>query len=288
MIQWLKKKHRDEGAGEALTYQDEPSVREVLLSARPSDTFAYWADTGYLAVLLPDLDVLRRVSQLPGHVDNAFIHTMKVVDAIEPALIRRWAALLHDIGKGPTYIQMPGGRTHFFEHDRIGSEMAGEIMPAHGEEQAIIDAVQCLVRMHMRPVSYSPEWTDSAVHRLVEEAEEVRGRAGWDDLIAVSRADLRGYLPEPIDRGLWVLDSLEARRKQIDDAERREVYAEAHEPRSPLDGNALLLLTSREPGPWVAELKDYLCREVSAGRLPQDDKAHATALARQWLDEPEG
>ena len=263
----------------------QPTVREALLSARPSDIFARWADDGSLATILPDLEVLRRVSQLPAHRDNAFIHTLKVVDAIEPTPVRRWAALLHDIGKGPTFIETPEGRSRFFDHDRVGTVMAEEIMSAHGEDPTLIEAVQRLVSLHMRPIAYRPgEWTDAAVRRLVEEAEEGRGREGWDDLLALARADLRGYLPEPIDRGLWVLQSLEERRRQIEEAEAQEAQLYSLGPRSPLDGAELLALSGREPGPWVGQLKDYLCQEVEAGRLGQDGKEAATELARRWLE----
>lgn len=260
----------------------QPSVRDALLSERPSDIFSMWARMGHLAQILPDLDALRGVSQLPAHRDNAFIHTMKAVDAIEPLPTRRWAALLHDIAKAPTYIETPDGRSHFFEHDKIGSEMAGEIMAAQGEDPALVSAVRCLVRLHMRPLSYREGWSDAAVKRLVEDAEEARGRAGWDDLIALSRADLRGYLPEPIDRGLWVLEQLEARRRRIDDFGNAGAI-EASGPQSPLDGTELLSLTGLEPGPWVGRLKSYLQAEVAEGRLDRNDKPAAADLARHWL-----
>ncbi len=261
----------------------EATLREVLLSQRPSDALFRWAKEGKLRELLPDLDALRGISQLPAHKDDAFIHTLKVIDAIEPSLVRRWAAMLHDIGKGPAFIATPDGRSRFFEHDRIGTEMVPEIISQAGEDPALIEPVQRLVRMHMRPISYSPEWTDSAVRRLCEEAEEGRGEEGWQDLIALSRADLRGYLPEPIDRGLWVLEQLDARRSALLQASVEQQRAEALQPRSPLDGREILALTGREAGSWVAEVKDFLLDKVTAGELGQNDKDHARELARQWL-----
>jgi len=51
-----------------------------------------------LREIMPDLDALRAIPQLPAHRDNDFIHTMKVVDASDPTPVRRWAGLLHDIG----------------------------------------------------------------------------------------------------------------------------------------------------------------------------------------------
>ncbi len=163
--------------------------------------------------------------------------------------------------------------------------MVPDIMLSAGEDQQLVEQVQCLVRLHMRPISYNPEWTDGAVRRLMEEAEEGRGEEGWNDLLALSRADLRGYLPEPIDRGLWVLDQLEAHRNRLVEEERRADELEARRPRSPLDGHEILAMTGREPGPWVAELKDYLAGEVRAGRMVRDDKERARYLAREWLDE---
>jgi poly(A) polymerase len=261
----------------------QPSVREVLLSARPSDTLWRWAQTGVLGKVLPDLDALRGVSQLPAHRDDAFVHTLKVVDTIEPMPTRRWAALLHDIAKAPTFIETPDGRSRFFEHDRIGAEMVPEIMAQIGESPELADDVARIVSLHMRPIAYNSEWTDAAVRRLYDEAIDGWGEEGWGDLMALARADLRGYLPEPIDRGLWVLDQLEARARGILEAEKLAGEEQAREPRSPLDGNELLELAGREPGPWVGKLKDYLSNEVLTGRLDRDDKEGARLLALAWL-----
>jgi putative nucleotidyltransferase with HDIG domain len=259
-------------------------IEEALLSERPSDTFMRWALEGRLRELLPDLDALRGISQRPAHRDDAFIHTLKVVDAIAPLPVRRWAALLHDIAKGPTYIETPDGRSRFFEHDKIGAAMVADIMPAAGADPDLSRHVEQLVSLHMRPIAYTPEWTDAAVRRLVQEAEEGRGPEGWDDLMALARADLLGYRPEPIDRGLWVLDSLEARRTSLLEADvqsRQRDVSQAS--RSPLDGTELLALAATDPGPWVGRLKSYLAAEVGSGRLAADDKEGATRLAQEWL-----
>lgn len=267
----------------------EPAVREALMSARPSDVFVRWARTGHLREIMPDLHALIGVSQAPAHRDDAFVHTLKVVDAIEPEPVLRWAALLHDIGKGPTYIETPEGRSRFFEHDKFGAVMTPEIMQAADEPPDLIEKVTRLVSLHMRPISYNVEWTDSAVRRLRAEAEEGRGPEGWRDMLALARADLRGYLPEPIDRGLWVIDSLEAHARRLEEEEAMEAAAERAGPRSPLDGEALMALTGREPGEWIGRLKDHLEGMVRRGTLAQDDVEGARREALHWLDrEPTG
>jgi poly(A) polymerase len=263
----------------------EPTVPEALLSECPSDVFARWADDsgGYLQVVLPDLAALRGVSQLPAHKDDAFIHTLKVVDAIAPTPIRRWAALLHDIGKAPAHIEAAEGRSRFFEHEKIGAAMVPEIMQAAGADPALIEPVQRLVSLHMRPISYSPEWTDTAIKRLVEDAEDGRGSDGWHDLMALARADLNGYLPEPIHRGMWTLDQLEERYESLLEIEIHQMRREALRPRSPLSGDDLVAFAGREQGPWVGELKRFLQHEVERGRLAQGDKETARRLAQDWL-----
>ena len=117
----------------------------------------------------------------------------------------------------------------------------------------------------------------------MEEAEDGEGPEGWANLLALARADIRGYLPEPIDRGLWVLDSLEARARSLLASEEQEAILRETTPRSPLDGNDILTLFHREPGPWVGRLKDYLTAQVEAGLLGRHDRARAEELARRWL-----
>jgi poly(A) polymerase len=267
--------------GEGDAEDDALSFAEVLLLPQPSEVLWRWGQRGRLKELMPDLDALRAVPQLPAHRDDAFIHTLKVVDAIEPTHTRRWAALLHDIGKGPTYIATPEGRSRFFEHDKVGAVMVPEIMAPHVDDEAEIGRVESLVRLHMRPISYNSEWTDGAVRRLMEECAEGSGPDLWDDLLALAHADLRGYRPEPIDRGLWTLEQLQAHRDRLLQADAAERSAPP-EPRSPLSGDALMRLLDREPGPWISHLKAYMAGEVAAGRLAQDDLARAEELAREW------
>ena len=80
-----------------------------------------------------------------------------------------------------------------------------------------------------------------------------------------------------------MLDSLEAHRKRILEADEKVAEKEAEPIRSPLDGHEIMSLAGREPGPWVGQLKDYLDGQVASGELTTGDKEQAAEMARQWL-----
>ncbi len=72
----------------------------------------------------------------------------------------RLAALLHDIGKPAT---AAGG--HFIGHERVGAELAAQLLTRLHYPRAVIDRVGRLVRLHM--FSYEPGWSDAAVRRFI-------------------------------------------------------------------------------------------------------------------------
>jgi poly(A) polymerase len=54
--------------------------------------------------------------------------------------------------------------------------------------------------------------------------------------------------------------------------------------KSPLDGNELMVIFERGPGPWLRPIKDHLLSLVIDGALAPDDKEEAVKIARAMLD----
>ena len=52
---------------------------------------------------------------------------------------------------------------------------------------------------------------------------------------------------------------------------------------SPLDGNDLMIMFDRGPGPWIKPIKDYLLELVIDGELAQDDREAAANLAQEFM-----
>lgn len=86
---------------------------------------------------------------------NVWNHVLMVVDEAakrkseskEPRVLM-WAALLHDIGKGPT-TKVRKGKITSYKHERVGKEMAIKFLDEFTDNQDFIDKVSKMVRWHM-------------------------------------------------------------------------------------------------------------------------------------------
>lgn len=118
----------------------------------------------------------------PHHAYNVFTHTAFVVENVGPDLPLRWAALLHDIGKVPTFTQDATGRGHFYGHAPKGAEMAEAVLHRLKAPTALTDTVVTLIANHM----VKTELTKKAVRRLLS-------RLGWENtqrLLQLQKADM--------------------------------------------------------------------------------------------------
>jgi putative nucleotidyltransferase with HDIG domain len=172
-------------------------LTRILASERPSVGLRLLADTGVLAAISPELAAQRGVpqSKVPG--EDLWDHTVRSVDAAAarpPAEEPRWAALLHDIGKPAT-----AADGHFYRHDTVGADQAGELLDRLHVARATRDRVVHLVRQHM--FRYEPSWSDAAIRRFLGKV----GPAAIEDLFALREADNAGSGLPPDAEDLSVL-----------------------------------------------------------------------------------
>ena len=179
---------------------------------------------------------------------------------VAPRLAVRWAALLHDIGKVPTRSFLPDGRVRFLGHAEAGAELfRREIVPRLALEAPLADAVEFLVRHHLRAGQYEPGWQDSAVRRLGREMAP-----HLEDLLELGRADVTSQRPGRREAALALIDELAERIQAL----------QAEEARPPLLppglGHAIMQRFALTPGPEVGRLRDAVARAVEEGRLPPE------------------
>ena len=102
--------------------------------------------------ILPELTHLVDLPQAPEHhVHDGWRHTLAVVREVPPNLVLRWAALLHDVGKGVEGVRgFHKGRITDRNHDRAGAHMARDILTRLGYGKEFVNLVVWLVERHMR------------------------------------------------------------------------------------------------------------------------------------------
>jgi poly(A) polymerase len=247
-------------------------INKILLSDRPARGIRAMSDLGLMELVIPEILPMRGVEQGPWHHKDVFEHTMNVLERTPPEKALRWAALLHDIGK-PVTKTFRDNEVHFYGHDMVGADMARRVLSRLKMDRQTVEKVIHLIGLHMRLNLYDEDWSDGAVRRLIREAGD-----DLDELLALSRADITSQRPERVSRARARADKFEARVREIEAQEHVEKLA------SPLDGNELMAMFDRPPGPWIKEVKDYLLGLVLDGELALDDKERARQLAEEYLE----
>ena len=151
--------------------------------------------------------------------------------------------------------------------------MARDILKRLHFDRDFIESVSKIVRLHMRANAYTSDWTDGAVRRLMLDSGN-----DLPDLLDLSQADITSYRADKVTRAVARVTELTERCQRLrEEAERVPL-------KSPLDGNELMVIFGRGPGPWLRPIKDHLLSLVIDGALAPDDKEEAVKIARAMLD----
>lgn len=234
--------------------------------------------TGLFEIAMPELqplahDALRDATHTMGREKDLWEHTLRVIEQAPPRPIVRWGALLHDAAKPLTRSIDLNGEIHFFGHEREGANIAGRLLRRLKASNATVKSVMSIVEMHYRPETYGPDWTDSAVRRLLLEIGD-----DIDDLLDLAAADVTSAREH---RQRAAARRISGLREHIARLREREALDELQ---SPLDGTALMAMFDRKPGPWIAVVKDHLREMVIDGALSPGDVETAARIAKELMD----
>ena len=187
-----------------------------LMQERPSRMFEALRRCGALARLLPEVDRLWGVPQRADYhpeIDTG-VHLMLVLDAaarIGAQLPARWAALLHDLGKGTTpKDEWP----RHAGHEQRGVELARAVNERLRVPNDCRDAAVVAAREHGH-IHRALELDAAALLRLLERCDALRRPALLAQVLDACEADARGRAGHEDDaypqRGR-ILGALEAAR----------------------------------------------------------------------------
>jgi tRNA nucleotidyltransferase (CCA-adding enzyme) len=224
-----------------------------------------------IAAVIPELKPMLGFDQRsPHHAYDLFTHVAHVVAGVPAEQALRWAALLHDIGKVPTFTQDETGRGHFYGHAPKGAEMAEEVLRRLKAPTALRQQVVLLIEKHMT--------------RLQPDKKLLRrqiGRMGWEtveQILILQEADMGS-------KGTGKSEDLELF------SEIRKVLTEIRQENSCLSlkdlavkGNDLMALGFT--GKAIGQALQVLLEQVVDEQLPNEKEALLSWLLKEREEKP--
>jgi poly(A) polymerase len=287
-------------------------LRRTIASPSARAGIEMMAGVGALGVVVPELEALRGVEQSAFHHADVYDHTLEVLDrtveltgpggpdcpaaavAIDAhrqeivALLAeplademsrgeamRWGALLHDAAKPLTREVRPeNGRVTFMGHDRVGAELAREVLGRLRASERLKAHVAGLVRHHLR-LGFLVHEPQPLARRTVYGYLRACGPVGAD-VSLLSVADRLATTGAGSDRAIDV--HLRLAGSLLTDA---LSWRRTGPPPPPLRGDELARELEISPGPVLGELLEELSAASYAGEI--GDRAEAISHARLAL-----
>jgi len=245
---------------------------KLMVAPAPSASLFGLVESGLAAEFVPELPALA-LEQDPHHRHkDVLAHTLAVVDKTPAELVIRLAALFHDVGKPDTREFGAKNQVSFHHHEVVGARMTRQRLRALKYPKQVVEAVNQLVYLHMRPHTFKDGWTDKAVRRYVRDAGPL-----LDDLNLLVRCDVttrNEKLQRTIQRRI---DDLEERIAELREKEELDSL------RAPIDGNEVMKYLEWEPGPRVGVAMNLLLEHrIDEGPFTAEE---AYELLDVWVEQ---
>ena len=235
-----------------------------LVSAEDLQRFA-----PILAAVIPELKPMIGFDQRsPHHGYDLYTHTARVVAGTPADLPLRWAALLHDVGKIPTFTLDENGRGHFLNHAAVSAEMADRILRGLKAPNALREQAVLLIEKHML-------W-------LLPEKKQLRrqiGRLGLGtvyQLLSLQQADnsSKGTAKsEDNEKYIQVLEVLEEIRSEDGCLSLKDLTVNGHD-----------LMKIGFTGRAIGMMLNWLLEQVMEENLPNERGVLLDWAQRVWTD----
>ena len=246
-------------------------IRDEIIKSLKTDTpsiaFYLMKETGLLAYVFPELNVMSGVEVIDGksHKD-VFIHTLQVVDnaaKLTDNMDVRFAALVHDIAKPQTknFDKQKGWTFH--GHDEIGQRMLQKVAKRMKLPNSLRDFLMLLTKLHLRPITLAMEGiTDSAIRRVMSEAGEY-----IDALMILCRADITTKNPKLVKKYMGNFERVELLMQDV------KLRDEMRSFQSPVRGEEIMEVFSLKPGRQVGKIKKAIEEAILDGEIPNEHDA---------------
>jgi poly(A) polymerase len=257
---------------------------------------------GVLTIIIPEIEVMRKVKQGPYHHLDVLQHSFETLTQLE-ALMRelrnnpdivgyldaiisserrrgsllKMAAFLHDIGK-PQAKKRKAGKTTFYGHERIGLEISENIARRIKLSNDEIESLRKMIFWHLRPgyMADNQELTQRAIFRYFRDTNNEAV-----SVLLLSIADQRA-----------TKGRLTTRQSRINHEKMclgliREYFRRKKEKKMPrlINGNDLIKKFKLEPSPLIGKILFEIEELQAIGRIKT--KQDAFRIAKRFKGELE-
>lgn len=190
----------------------------------------------------------------PHHRYDVYTHSVKALEAVSPVSVLRLAALLHDVGKPPSFTLDGQGVGHFYGHPKVSVRLAGEALLRLRLDNDTRERVLLLVARHDLPVEPTRQWVGRWLARLGEKA--------FFQLMELKAADgLACGTPA---------DGREAARKEAEALARQVLAERPCLTLKDLAVNGRDAMAAGLEGPDIGRVLRALLEQAAEGTLPND------------------
>jgi len=238
-------------------------LTRMLTEGRARRAFELLDTSGLLREVLPEIAAMKGVEQSPQYhpEGDVFVHTLLLLEKLQAGCsvsvskTLAWGALLHDVGKPPTFRVAPD-RIRFDGHVEVGVKMAAEICRRLRFSNYETDQILALIDNHMRFADVQ-RMKQSTLKRFLR-------LPAFEEHLELHRMDCLSSHGQ--------LDSYDYSREQL-----RSLPPEAIRP-APLITGRDLIDAGYEPGPRFKEILAAIEDAQLEGRLTSREAAMESVL----------
>lgn len=234
---------------------------KTVAAPHAADAMIVLKNLGLMHFILPELETAFATPQKSPkrhHIYDVGTHSvmaLKHCPSDDP--IVRLATLIHDLGKPPTFRQMPDGVITFYNHEVVGAKIAKAVSARLRLSRKQGELLYTLVRWHQ--FSVDERQTDSALRRFIR-------RVGKEHLSKILALRIGDRLGGGASETSW---RLELYKKRLEEVQRQPFTVSDLQ----IDGHDVMNILSVKPGPIIGTMLDALFAEVEAGTLPNEREA---------------
>lgn len=235
---------------------------KLIKSDHAADGIILLRETGILKIILPEVDACFGVEQKsPGrhHVYDVGTHLVESLrNCPSKDVITRFAVLIHDIGKNPTFKKDPKTKMiTFYNHEVVGSKMAEKIADRFKLSKEQKKKLIIMVRHHMFTVS--EEQSDKAVRRFIRQV----GLENVDDMLDLRVGDRLGSGAKETS---WRTELFKKRIVEV-----QKIPFTVHDLK--ITGNDVMGVLNIKPSPQVGKIMNMIFDEVDDEKIKNERKS---------------